>query len=352
MIEPDGSDLGSRERNEIVEFPSPEAFDLSLILPVRDEVECLETLDRELRVTLASMDLRSEIIYVDDHSVDGSSGVLSRIAESAGQYRTRVVTLRRNYGQTAALSAGFDLAEGQVIVPLDSDGQNNPTDIPRLVNKLREGFDVVSGWRRSRKDSIGKTLPSVIANWLISRVAGLRLHDFGCTLKAYRASFLREVRLYGDMHRFIPVYLAHLGARVTELEVDHRQRLGGASKYGGERIIKVVVDLVLIRFMSKYYSRPMHFFGKLGVVFLLIAMALGVLMIVFKAGWLSLVGVEYKASFIETPLPVLSATFLLGTVNAFFFGILCEILIRIHYESVGSTAYKVRAVEDSQKRSV
>lgn len=255
--------------------------------------------------------------------------------------RTRVVKLRRNFGQTAAMAAGFELAEGDVIIPLDADGQNNPSDIPRLVETLDRGFDVVSGWRRKRRDGLSRKIPSRIASFLISRLSGVRLHDHGCTLKAYRASLLKEIHLYGDMHRFIPVYLARRGARVAEIEVDHRPRRAGVSKYGGQRIFRVLLDLVLIRFVSRFHTRPMQFFGQIALLFLLATLVVGFLMIVFKFGWLRAFGIDYRASFVETPLPAVAAAFILGATNSLFFGVLGEILIRTDYESRGAKPYAV-----------
>ncbi len=326
--------------------------EVSAVLPVWNECESLGELDEELRQALASTGRRAEIIYVDDHSTDGSAEILHDLAAAArGQpIRTRVVTLRRNYGQTAALAAGIDLAEGEVVVPLDADGQNNPSDIPRLLEKLDEGgYDVVSGWRHARKDRlISRRIPSITANWVIARLTGLRLHDYGCTLKAYRTPLLKEIRLYGDMHRFLPVFLARLGARVTELEVDHRPRLGGESKYGSDRVLKVLADLVHIHFITRFYTRPMHFFGRIAAWFLLATLVVSLAMLTFKFGWLGLLGIDYQASFVETPLPGLAATFFLGTVASLFFGILAEILIRIHHEASGLKAYAVHRVEDSR----
>ena len=326
-------------------------LNVSVVLPVYNEVGNLELLDAELRQALAATGGSAEIIYVDDHSTDGSVELLLELMRSAGDAgpRTRVVTLRRNYGQTAALAAGFDLAEGEVVIPLDADGQNNPADIARLMAKLEEGFDVVSGWRRSREDRLlSRRIPSMSANWLISKVSKLPLHDAGCTLKAYRRSLLKEVRLYGDMHRFIPIFLAFLGARVAEIEVDHRPRRSGASKYGGDRVFKVAVDMVLLHFMSKYYTRPMHYFGRLAAFFLGATVLVSTMMLVFKYGWLGLIGIDYRASFTQTPLPSLAATFLLGTVSSLFFGLLAEILIRIHHESGGYSVYGIHRIDDSE----
>lgn len=319
---------------------------LSIVVPVFDEEENLRPLDSEIRDVLHSLNLPAEIIYVDDCSRDRSLEVLKEISASRnGPIRTRVVKLRRNFGQTAAMAAGFDLAEGDVILPLDGDGQNNPADIPRLVETLRCGFDVVSGWRRKRRDgTLSRILPSRVANFLISRLSGIRLHDHGCTLKAYRASLLKEIRLYGDMHRFIPVYLGRRGARVTEIEVEHRMRRAGMSKYGGQRVFRVLLDLVQIRFVSSFYARPIQFFGQIALLFLLATFGVVFLMVVFKFGWLRVIGIDYRASFVQTPLPAVAAAFILGAINSLFFGVLGEILIRADYESRGAKPYAVEAV--------
>ncbi len=337
-------DLGE-SREERTDSPR-----LSIVLPVKNEEESLRQLDREIRATLLAMGRAAEIIYVDDHSTDASPQILESFVEESSRrsIRTRVITLRRSYGQTAALAAGFDLAEGEVIVPLDSDGQNNPADIARLVEKLDCGFDVVSGWRRSRKDRlVSRRLPSRAANWLISKLTGLQLHDYGCTLKAYRASLLREIEMYGDMHRFLPVFLDNVGARVTELEVDHRERFGGSSKYGAGRILKVLADLVQIRFFTQYYSRPIHFFGLLAASFIAATALVLLLMFAFKYGWLLPLNIDYRATFVQTPLPALAATFFLGATCSLLMGILAEILIRIHHESSGFRPYTIRKVVDS-----
>lgn len=324
--------------------------ELSIVVPVFDEEENLQPLDGEIRQVLRSLGRSAEIIYVDDCSRDRSLAVLEAIAAGAAGAapRTRVVKLRRNFGQTAAMAAGFDLAEGKVILPLDADGQNNPADIPRLLETLDRGYDVVSGWRRRRRDgALMRKIPSRIANRLISRLSGVRLHDHGCTLKAYRAALLKEISLYGEMHRFIPVYLARRGARVTEIEVDHRARRAGVSKYGGQRILRVLLDLVLIRFVSRFYSRPMQFFGQIALWFVAATLAVGLLMVAIKFGWLRLVGIDYQASFVQTPLPAVAAAFVIGIINSLFFGVLGEILIRADYESSGAKPYAVEAILES-----
>lgn len=322
---------------------------LTVVVPVFDEVANIASLDAEIRAAVAPLGLPAEIIYVNDGSQDGSAGVLDEVVAIhwAEAIRTRALHLRRNYGQTAALAAGFDAADGDVIVPLDGDGQNNPADIPRLLEEYRRGFDVVSGWRVKRRDHAVRTIPSRLANQIIGLVSGVRLHDYGCTLKAYRASLLKDLHLYGEMHRFIPLYLAQQGARITEIPVDHRPRTRGTSKYGSRRIFKVLLDLFVIRFTSRYYTRPMHFFGQVALAFAAAWIAAIGFMLVFKYGWLRLIGVDYQASFVQTPLPAMAATFFLGSVISVFFGILAEILVRVHFEASGRRPFVVDRALDS-----
>jgi glycosyltransferase involved in cell wall biosynthesis len=323
---------------------------LSVVVPVFDERDNLRAVDGELREVLATLPLPTEIVYVDDGSVDGSREVLRQLVEEnrGGTPRVRVLELRRNYGQTAALAAGFAAASGEIVVAMDGDGQNDPHDIPRLLAKLEQGHDVVSGWRRHRRDNaLSRRLPSVVANWFLSRISGLRLHDFGCTLKAYRASVLRQVHLYGEMHRFLPAHLHRVGARVVELDVAHRPRRQGRSKYGASRVFRVLLDLVLIRFMSRYLTRPMHFFGKVGLWMFTAGAGIGGLAVAFKLGWLRAFGIDYRADFVQTPLPALVVSLWVGAVIAVFFGILAEILIRVLYESQGLATYTVAGELDS-----
>lgn len=324
-------------------------FDLTIVVPVLNEAESLRGLDAELRQALTPIGIVAEIIYVDDGSTDTSRSLLDTLRrEATGGIRTRVVHLRRNYGQSMALGVGFRLAAGRVVMPLDADGQNNPTDIPRLLARLDQGFDVVSGWRRQRQDkALSRRLPSWAANQLISWLSGVALHDHGCTLKAYRSGLLRHLHLHGEMHRFIPVFLAPLGARITELEVDHRARQHGTSHYGAERIFKVGLDLATIRFVSRYAARPMHFFGQAAVLFLVAASVALAAMVVFKCGWLGLIGIDYQASFIQTPFPALAATFLIGAVIALFFGILGEMLVRMQHDLRDPSADAIDQVRDS-----
>ncbi len=318
-------------------------LELSVVVPVYNEEKNLRELDAEIAAALAELGRSAEVIYVDDGSNDGSLEVLRELLGSGDETLVRhVVRLRRNYGQTAALAAGFERARGAVVVSLDADGQNDPRDIARLLAELDNGYDVVSGWRAERQDrALSRRLPSWAANLLISMLSGVKLHDYGCTLKAYRSDLLKDVHLYGDMHRFIPVYLARLGARVAELKVRHRPRRHGTSHYGSERVFRVILDLVLVRFMSKYFTRPMHFFGQAGLFFLALGLVAFFFMVVFKLGWLRLIGIDYQASFVETPLPALAATFLSGAISSLFFGILGEILMRVYYELRDLRPYSV-----------
>ena len=340
----------------VAEAPPPAVADgsplpeVSIVVPVYDERDNLRPLDTELREMLGRLGRRAEIVYVDDGSTDGSPLVLAELLAAAARspFPTRLVRLRRNYGQTAALAAGFDHARAPVIVALDADGQNDPADVPRLLARLEEGFDLVSGWRRHRRDAaLSRLLPSRVGNWLAGRISGLPIHDYGCTLKAYRASRLHEVHLYGEMHRFLPAHVAGIGGRVAEVEVGHRPRRSGSSKYGLGRIFKVLLDLVLIRYLTHYFARPLYFFGQIAHLFLLLTGAVVAVMVVFKYGWLRLVGIDYQASFIQTPLPALAATFFLGGVMSVFFGILGELLTRVHHEAQGLKPYRVAQVEES-----
>jgi len=309
-------------------------MDISIVIPVHNEVEALPELYRQLRDTLDRLANSTEICFTDDGSRDGSGAVLDELAHSDA--RVQVLHLRRNYGQTAAIMAGFQHCTGNVIIPMDADGQNDPADIPRLLDKLSEGFDVVSGWRIDRDDRFSRRLPSAVANWLISSVLGVPLHDYGCTLKAYRREVIEDVRLYGEMHRFIPIYAAWEGARVTELPVTHHPRLHGKSKYGLGRISRVFLDLVILYFIDRAFDRPMQFFGKLGLAFWGLAL--------MALGWAVVLKLGYGVSLIQTPLPLLAATIGLSGVLFILLGIIAEVLTRIYFETRGKPPYKVERV--------
>jgi dolichol-phosphate mannosyltransferase len=313
-------------------FRSPK-LDLSVILPIYNEEQNIRPLFSKLFEVLEALPYNFEVIAVNDGSLDGSLKALHDAVESHG--RLKVVNFRRNYGQTAALMAGIDYTTGEILVSLDADLQNDPSDIPLLIEKLEEGHDVVSGWRKDRKDAaIRRNLLSRVANWLISVISGVRLHDYGCTLKAYRRDVVKGIRLYGEMHRFIPIYASWMGARVVEMPVQHHPRQFGRSKYGLQRIPKVLLDIVVVKFLDLYFVKPMYVFGGFGVL------SIGVSLLV--AGWMFYLKFVEDTSLILTPLPLLSAmTFLVGVVSILM-GLLAEMVVRTYFESQGRPAYNVR----------
>lgn len=309
---------------------------LSIFLPVYNEEDNLIRLNEKIFEAMAALGHTFEIIYVDDGSSDSSLELLKKFA--AEDSRVKVVSFRRNYGQTAAMAAGIDAARGEVLIPMDADLQNDPADIVRLLAKLDEGYDVVSGWRKDRQDAfITRTLPSRIANGLISRIGGVPLHDYGCSLKAYRRDVLKDVNLYGEMHRFIPIYAAWAGAQVAEIPVAHYPRTAGKSKYGLSRTIKVVFDLVTIKFMASYLTKPIYVFGWAGVVAFAISAFSGAFACLMKfASW------PKHADFIQTPLPVLAMVMLGLGVQFFLMGLIAEMLVRTYHESQGKPIYTIK----------
>ena len=307
-------------------------YDLSVFLPVYNEEENLQPLHEKITATMATLGRSYEIIYVDDGSSDGSYGVLAEIA--GRDPHAKVVRFRRNYGQTAAMAAGIRAASGEILVPMDADMQNDPADIAALLAKLAEGYDVVSGWRKARQDHVSRVLPSRIANGLISRIGGVPLHDYGCSLKAYRREVLADVKLYGEMHRFIPIYASWAGARVTEIPVRHHPRLHGVSKYGFGRILKVVLDLITVKFLSSYATKPIYVFGTAGFSCLALAALAGAYALYLK--------VAHLADFVQTPLPLLTVTMAIMGVQLVLMGLLAEISMRTYHESQDKLIYHVR----------
>ena len=310
--------------------------DISVFLPVYDEESNLLPLHAKLDEALKKLDVSAEIVYVDDGSADGSLNVLREIASR--DPRVRVVALRRNYGQTAAMAAGIDASRGEVLIPMDADMQNDPVDIGRLLEKLDEGYDVVSGWRKNRKDKmITRRIPSMLANLLISWIGGVALHDYGCSLKAYRRESLEDVRLYGEMHRFIPIYASWAGARVAEIPVEHHARTMGKSKYGLSRTIKVVFDLITIKFMASYQTKPLYLFGWAGLLTFGVSLLSTLLACLMKfVSW------PHHADFIQTPLPIMAMVTLVLGVQLFLMGLLAEMLVRTYHESQAKPIYAVR----------
>ncbi|MGI8836254.1 MAG: glycosyltransferase family 2 protein [Pyrinomonadaceae bacterium] len=310
--------------------------EVSVFLPVYNEEPNLLPLQAKLDEALQSLGRSAEIIYVDDGSSDGSLNVLRQIARLDD--RIRVVALKRNYGQTAAMAAGIDAAQGEVLIPMDADLQNDPADIIRLLDKMDEGYDVVSGWRKNRQDTlVTRKIPSMIANRLISWIGGVPLHDYGCSLKAYRRESLADVKLYGEMHRFIPIYAAWAGARVTEIPVTHHPRTMGQSKYGLSRTVKVIFDLITIKFMASYQTKPLYLFGWAGLLTFGVSLLSALLAALMKfAGW------PYHADFIQTPLPVMAMVMLVLGIQLFLMGLLAEMLVRTYHESQAKRIYAVR----------
>jgi len=314
--------------------------EVSVVAPIYNEVESLPTLIEAIATTLQTTNLTYEIICVDDGSQDGSTELLKKLA--ASREDLRAVLLRRNYGQSAAMSAGFNHARGKAIVTLDGDLQNDPADIPLLLAKLNEGYDLVSGWRKDRKDSASRVLPSKIANWLIGRVTGVELHDYGCSLKAYRAELAADVNLYGELHRFLPALAFIEGARITEMPVRHYARKFGKSKYGLGRTFRVLMDLLTIAFIKKFLTRPMHVFGSMGLVSMFLGTTLGLYLTFLKLAFAEDIG--------NRPLLILAVLLFLTGVQLFSFGLLAELVMRTYHESQGRPIYRVREVVEVGKR--
>lgn len=306
---------------------------ISVIVPVYNEEQSIYEGYQELSAVLSSMDSPYELIYIDDGSSDGTFSILSGLAES--DQSLRVIQLRRNFGQTAAMAAGLAHAGYDVVVTLDGDLQNDPNEIPKMVAKLAEGYDMVAGWRKYRKDPwINRRLPSMIANWVISKSTRVKLHDYGCTLKVMSGEVARGIRLYGEMHRFIPALADEFGARITEVPVNHRARRYGKSKYGISRTVRVILDLITVKFLLGFSKRPIHLFGSVGLVSGFLGFAI-------------LAGMTYQRFFQDVPMgnrPLLSLGVMLVLVGLQFlvFGLLAEILARTYYESQGKPIYSIR----------
>lgn len=305
---------------------------LSIILPIYNEEDSLEKLYGEIKSALSQFSSDYEIIAVNDGSKDKSLEIIKGIAARDPNFK--VIDFRRNYGQTAAISAGIDSAKGEILVPLDADLQNDPADIPKLLDKINEGFDVVSGWRKDRKDSLSRKIPSQIANWLISLITGVKLHDYGCTIKAYKKEAVREIRFYGEMHRFMPAYAAWYGAKIGEIVVNHRPRKYGKAKYGLSRIFRVVLDLLTVKFLMNYLTKPIHFFGWVGLLLLFLGSLCGIATLIFKF----VLGISLRS----TQLPLLTVFLIIVGVQFILMGLLAEILIRIYYEPRGKTPYSIK----------
>lgn len=305
---------------------------ISIVIPIFNEEGNIIQLYSEIKSVMAILSIDYEIIAVNDGSSDSSLILLRDIANQDGRFK--VINFKFNSGQTAAMSAGIKFATGEVIIPMDSDLQNDPRDIPRFLEKIEDGFDVVSGWRKDRKDfAISRRLPSKIANWLIGFITGVWVNDYGCSMKAYKRDLIQGIQLYGEMHRFIPAYASWHGAKVTEIIVNHRPRTSGKTKYGISRTFKVLLDLVVVKFLSKYMNKPMHFFGGLGFALLGLGLIFVVTTLVLK--------IFHLRDFVSTPLPIFSIFLMLAGIQLIAMGVIAEILIRVYYESQHRSPYYV-----------
>lgn len=323
--------------------------DLSVVLPIYNESENIPRLYDELVPVLEATGRSFEIIAVDDGSQDDSFARLKSLR--ADDHRMRIMRFRRNFGQTAAFAAGFHEAQGGVVITMDADLQNDPADIPKLLAKIDEGYDVVSGWRQHRwKEGIlafvTRRIPSATANWLISRVTGVYLHDYGCALKAYRSEVINEIRLYGDLHRFIPAIASYIGVRIAEVPVSYRPRQYGQSKYGIGRTVRVLLDLLTVRFLLSYSTRPIHIFGLLGLLSVLLGVGIGIYLTVIKF--------LYQAALAERPLLLFAILLVMVGVQLVTMGLLGEMVVRTYYESQDKPIYAVReqlGIEDKEPKS-
>ena len=314
-------------------------MDLSIVIPLYNEEENVEPLYEQLRAALDGVGQEYEIIIVDDGSTDGSFDILKRLHED--DEHLKVIRFRRNFGQTAAFAAGFDRSQGEVVITMDADLQNDPADIPLLLEKIEEGYDVVSGWRLHRQDPfLTRRLPSMIANWLISQVTGVHLHDYGCSLKAYRREVVKNVQLYGELHRFIPAIANWMGVSVAEVPVRHYPRRFGRSKYGLSRTARVLLDLLTVRFLLSYSTRPIHIFGGLGLISFAAGIGLG--------GYLSFVKFGLGQDIGDRPLLLLAILLMVMGVQLISMGLLGELVVRTYYETLDKPIYAVREILDKQ----
>ncbi|MBD1863739.1 MULTISPECIES: glycosyltransferase family 2 protein [Trichocoleus] len=330
----------SQASNPAFSNPTPQ---VSVIVPIYNEVQSLPHLIEAIATAVTESQISYEIVCVDDGSSDGSTDLLKHLAQARTDLRA--VILRRNYGQTAAMSAGFKHATGKVLITLDGDLQNDPADIPHLLARLDEGYDLVSGWRKARQDAaLTRLLPSKIANWLIGNVTGVKLHDYGCSLKAYRAELVADMNLYGELHRFLPALAFIEGARITEIPVRHHARRFGQSKYGLGRTLRVLMDLFTIFFMKKFLTRPMHVFGTFGLASMIGGVLLGSYLTFLKLGLGRSIG--------DRPLLILAVVLFLAGIQLFSFGLLAELLMRTYHESQNRPIYRVREVVGTETETV
>lgn len=322
------------EYNNIFDTTS-KSLQVSVVVPIHNELENLPNLLNAISSSFKETDISYEIICIDDGSIDGSTSLLKQQAQI--RQDLKVIILRRNYGQTAAMAAGFKYAEGKTIITIDGDLQNDPADILNLLAKLDEGYDLVSGWRKNRQDAaLTRLLPSKIANWLISRVTGVRLHDYGCSLKAYRAELVKDIHLYGELHRFLPALAFIEGAKIAEIPVKHHPRCFGSSKYGLMRTFRVLMDLITVLFMKTFLTKPMHAFGSLGFISIFLGVALAI--------YLAFLRLILNQGIGERPLLLLAAVLFLAGLQMLCFGLLAELSTRTYHESQMRPIYRIREI--------
>ncbi len=311
------------------------AIDLSIVIPIYNERESIEKLYESLSEALSKMNLKYEVLLIDDGSIDGTFDELLKVHNKNGLFK--IIRFRKNFGQTSAMSAGFNYAEGEVVITLDADLQNDPRDIPVLLSKLNEGYDIVSGWRKDRKDkAITRRFPSIVANRIISRLTGVRLHDYGCTLKAYRKEVVKNINLYGEMHRYIPAIASWMGVRVAEVPVIHHSRKYGKSKVGLSRTIRVILDIITVKFLLSYSQSPIQMFGLLGLLS-------GVIGFIVTA-YLIIMRIFFHQSLADRPLFILSIFMIFIGVQLITIGLLAEVLIRVYHKVQNRTTYVIRDI--------
>ena len=322
-------------KNTKIERSKDKTLDLSVVVPIYNEADNVERLYKSLEEVLSKLDKNYEVLLIDDGSTDGTTDKLAEIHERNPKYK--VIQFRRNYGQTAAMSAGFDYSAGNVIVTIDADLQNDPKDIPKILEKMEEGYDVVSGWRKERKDPfLTRKVPSKIANWLVSILAGIHLHDYGCTLKAYSKDVVKNVQLYGEMHRYIPALASWIGINVTEIPVSHHKRKFGKSKYGLSRTPRVILDLITLKFLLSYSTRPIQIFGSIGII----TAFLGFLIALF----LSYVKLVQKQSIGDRPLLLLAVLLIFLGFQFISMGLLGELVVRTYHETQNKPIYFIKKI--------
>ena len=316
-------------------------LDVSVVVPLLNEQENIKPLYEQITTILTGR-YQYEIIFVDDGSTDASLDILKEIQKNDN--KVRIISFRKNFGQTAALSAGFTYAQGKIVIAIDADLQNDPADIPKMIEKLDEGFDVVSGWRKKRHDhTLTRLLPSLIANWIIAKITGVKLHDFGCTLKAYRTDVLDQINLYGEMHRFIPALASWNGAKICEMVVNHRPRTAGEAKYGLGRTFKVILDLITVKFLGSFSTKPIYIFGGLGIITGLASILSGIAVIYQK--------LFSNLAMNRNPLLVLTAMLITATIQFILMGLIAEMLVRTYHESQNRSTYVIKEMIESSHNS-